>query len=434
MGRVGRDTGGTGHAPGAGRGRGPRFNVAGVALVSVAHVVDDMYQGVVPALLPFLVAERHYTYAAISGITLAATVLSSVAQPLFGIWADRRPRRWLIGSGILLAGLGVAVSGWTGHYLTTWLAIAASGLGVAAFHPEAARAARQAAGRSNTGMSIFALGGNIGFAAGSAVATPVLLAVGLRGTALLALPAVVMALILARHLGGTLDRPTRSGTVPQLPTGRDDWRSFATLTGVVVIRSIVFFGMSSFIAVYFIDHFGTSQAVGGAALTVFLVTGAVGTVVGGWLGDRFHPLVPIRSGLVLAVPALGLLVLTDSTPVAFGAVAAIGISLYLPFSVFVLLGQDYLPHRIGTASGVTVGLAVSIGGLFNPVLGLLADHSGLHMMFTVLIALPVVAVAIAARLRLPGAYDVVPGSGVTPGDEPGGDHVRDGDGGGDEGP
>ena len=81
----------------------PAVNVRGVALVSAAHVVDDIYQGVVPALLPFLVAERHYSYAAVSGITLAATVLSSVAQPAFGVWADRRSRRWMIGAGMLLA-------------------------------------------------------------------------------------------------------------------------------------------------------------------------------------------------------------------------------------------------------------------------------------------------------------------------------------------
>jgi MFS family permease len=104
-----------------------------VALMSASHVVDDIYQGCVPALLPFLVAERHCTYAAVSGLTLAATVLSSVAQPAFGWWTDRRPRRWMIPVGMSTAGIGVALSGLSTSYVLTWLAFALSGLGIAAF-------------------------------------------------------------------------------------------------------------------------------------------------------------------------------------------------------------------------------------------------------------------------------------------------------------
>ncbi len=373
----------------------------GVALVSASHVMDDLYQGVVPALLPFLVAERQYSYAAISGITLAATVLSSVAQPAFGVWADRRSRRWMIPAGMLLAAVGVSLAGVMPNYSLTWIVVALSGLGIAAFHPEAARAARKAAGRSNTAMSIFALGGNAGYALGSLVATPVLLWMGLRGTVLLVVPAVVMALILSRTLGRTLDGRAGRRIATEMPTGRDDWRSFLTLTGVVIIRSILFFGVTSFIALYFIRQLGASEVVGGAALTVFLVTGAVGTLLGGWLGDRFSPLISIRAGFVLAIPALAAVVLAGSVPLAMLAVAAAGIASYLPFSVFVLLGQDYLPNRIGTASGVTVGLAVSIGGLANPLLGALADATSLRLTLAVLIALPVLALAVTAFLRLP---------------------------------
>lgn len=379
------------------------FNVRGIALVASSHVVDDIYQGIVPALLPFLVAERHYSYAAISGITLAATVLSSVAQPLFGIWADQRSRRWMIGGGISLAAAGVALAGYMPTYPLTWIVVALSGLGIAAYHPEAARAARQAAGRSNTGMSIFALGGNAGYALGSLIATPVLLGFGLQGTGLLIIPAIVMVLILGRYLGPVLDRP-RAGGVKALPAGRDDWPRFITLAGVVVIRSILFFGITSFVASYFIDHLHTSIAAGGAALTTFLVSGAIGTLLGGWMGDRFNPVISIRTGFILAVPSIAGLLLTESVPLAFVMVVAAGIASYLPFSVFVLLGQDYLPNRIGTASGVTVGLGVSIGGLANPLIGLLADATSLRLALAVLIALPVVALVISAFLKLPESY------------------------------
>ena len=371
--------------------------------MSLAHVVDDSYQGVVPALLPFFVAERNYSYAAVSGLTLAATLLSSVAQPAFGWWTDRQPRRWLIGVGILTAATGVALAGLFANYAITWFVIALSGPGIAAFHPSAARAARQAAGNSNRAMSVFAVGGNAGFALGSLIATSVLLVVGLRGTVLLVIPAAIMAAILATRLTSTLDGPT-GGRRSLLPSGEDDWPAFVRLTAVVIVRAVVFFGLTSFLALYFIHGLHTSKAVGGAALSALLVAGAVGTLLGGWLADRVGRLFTIRVGLACAIPAIGGLVLVSSTPVAFVFAMLVGVALYMPFSVFVMLGQDYLPNRIGTASGVTVGLAVSVGGLFSPLLGWLADSTSLRVTITVLTVLPALALVLSLPMREPTVH------------------------------
>src|SRR5699024_5751942 len=134
--------------------------------MSSAHVVDDLYQGAVPAILPFLVLERGYSYTAIAGLSLAETVLSSVAQPAFGWWTVRHPRPWLVAAGIGLAGGGIALAGIVSTYVATWIVIALSGLGIAAFHPEAARHARQAAGYSKQGTSLVALGGKAGLVTG----------------------------------------------------------------------------------------------------------------------------------------------------------------------------------------------------------------------------------------------------------------------------
>ena len=378
-------------------------NRRGVALMSASHVADDLYQGVIPALLPFFVAERHYSYAAVAGLTLAATVLSSVAQPAFGWWTDRRSRRWMIPVGMVTAAIGVGLSGLWSSYVLTWVVIALSGLGIAAFHPEAARAARQAAGNSTRGMSVFALGGNAGFALGSLIATPVLLLTGLRGTWLLVLPAVAMAVLLVSRLNTVLDGPVGQPRAHTLPTGDDDWPAFLRLTAVVVVRSILFFGISSFLALYFISRLGASQGQGGAALTVFLFAGAGGTLLGGWLADRSGRLVSIRVGFALAVPGLVGLALATDQAVALVFVVLTGVGAYMPFSVFVVLGQDYLPNRIGTASGVTVGLAVSIGGLLSPIFGWLADNTSLRFTMGTFIALPIIALALSGLMHVPAA-------------------------------
>ncbi|MCC6270620.1 MAG: MFS transporter [Microbacteriaceae bacterium] len=368
-----------------------------------AHLIDDFYQGVVPALLPFLVLERQYSYAAVAGLVLAANFLSSVAQPAFGWWGDRKPRRWMIPAGMLTAAVGVSLVAFTPEYWMTWTVIAISGMGISAFHPEAARAARIAAGNSNRAMSVFAVGGNLGFAVGALVTTPMLLLTGLGGTPYLLIPAAVMAAVIVIWLRRVLDGPIDAVRPVTHPPGPDNWPGFLRLTAVVVVRSIVFFGSVSFIALYFIHDFQTSPALGGAALTVFLSAGAVGTLFGGWLADRVGRLRSIRIGFALAIPSLLGVVLATTWPVAMAFVALFGVAIFIPFAVFVILGQDYLPNRIGIASGVTVGLAVTVGGLFSPLLGWIADQTSLQTAFVILIGLTVASLGLAFLLREPSA-------------------------------
>jgi FSR family fosmidomycin resistance protein-like MFS transporter len=383
------------------------YQRARLGVLSVSHVVDDFYQGAVPALVALLVIERNYTYAAAAGITLAATVLSSVAQPVFGLLTDRREMHWMVPAGLGVAGLGIGLSGLTDSYALTWAAVALSGLGVAAYHPQAARTARIAGGGTATGMSIFAVGGNLGFAIGPAATTAVLLSTGLGGTPLLIAPALVMVVVLV-----LLQR--RNGTPAAAPAratdGIDRWRSFSLLSAMVVMRSILFFGLSTLIALFLRERFGSSPAVGSAALTTLLAVGTAATVVGGRLADRIGRLPTIRIGYLLALPGLAGLLLAPSAGWAFAATALLGIATYLPFSVQTTLAQDYLPTRVGTASGVTLGLAVSVGGVFTPVLGAIGDRAGLGAAILTLAATPVLALLIS--LRLPEIRSGIPAVAV----------------------
>jgi FSR family fosmidomycin resistance protein-like MFS transporter len=375
-------------------------NRVGVALLTISHTVDDLYQGAVPALLPFLVAERHYSYAAASGLVLAGNLFSSIAQPAFGALTDRFRLWWLVGVGMSFAGIGVGLSGLASSYQLTWLAIALSGLGVAAFHPEAARSARVASGGRQIAMSWFGFGGNVGLTIGPLLVTPVLLTIGLRGTAVLTVPALLVgASVLSLHrrvLPRAAVAPQPGATRP----GRDDWPGFARLTIVIVTRAVLFFGLTSFLALYITRQLGGSQTLGEAALALFLGCGALGTLLGGHLADRLGRLPVLRVGYALMIPSL-LGLVAVGRPWVFVFIVLSALTVYLPFAVQVTLSQDMLPNRVGTASGVSLGLAITAGGLLAPLFGALADATTLRTTLLVLVALPVLALLLSGTLRDP---------------------------------
>jgi FSR family fosmidomycin resistance protein-like MFS transporter len=372
-----------------------------IGVLTAAHLCDDVAQGAVPVILPFFIAAQHLSYAGGAVLVLAGTVASSVVQPLFGHVSDRRPAAWLAALGVFLAGLGVGLACIMPTYPLALAAMGLTGLGVAAFHPEATRLTNYASGpKRATAMSVFSVGGNAGFALGPLLATPLLITFGLRGGLLLALPASVMAVILLCLLPAfaRLRQAASAGDVRQQRRTNDQWGPFARLTVTAVSRSIVFYGLNSFIPLYWLNVLHASTQAAGLATTLFAAVGACGTLLGGRLADRFgRKRVVVISFLVL-VPAM-LCLLTASSPwLAFALLGPVALSLYASNSVMVVIGQEFLPNHIGTASGVTLGLAFSIGGLAVPLLGHVADVRGIHTALLWLTALPVLAALVAATL------------------------------------
>lgn len=365
-----------------------------------SHLVDDLYQGAVPAMVPFFVAERHYGYVAAAGITLAATLLSSVVQPLFGILTDRRPMPWLVPAGLSVAGIGIGLSGLGDSYLWTWCAIALSGLGVAAYHPESARLARGAAAGSHVGMSWFSLGGNVGFALGPILVAPVMATMGLGSSPLLMIPAILVGLalsILLRRLTPPALALAASGRAGLI----DRWGQFSRLTTVVIMRSIATFSLHTFLALWVADRLDADGHLAGqAALVLFFGGGALGTLLGGIMAGRWGRVRLIRASYLLTIPMLAGVALIPG-PAIFAFILATGLCLNIPFSLTVTLGQDYLPSRVGTASGITLGLAMSIGGLAAPLVGLLAEAVNLQIALLSLLIAPIVSWLAALRLDEP---------------------------------
>jgi FSR family fosmidomycin resistance protein-like MFS transporter len=249
-------------------------------------------------------------------------------------------------------------------------------------------------------MGWFALGGNVGFALAPLLVSAVVATGGLTATPLLFVPALVGAVLCAATVRA-LRSPAMAAHAEQRH-GHDDWPSFLRLSGAVVCRSIVFVGLSAFVSLYVRERTGGGEVAGTVALFVLYAGGAVGTVAGARLADRYGRVAVVRRSYALTVVAVAGLLLVPGLAV-YGCVALVSAGLYVPFALHVTLGQDCLPRRVGTASGVTLGLTVSVGGLAAPALGALADATSLRTALLPLVALPVVAWLLVRGLREPGA-------------------------------
>lgn len=378
-----------------------------IFLVSLGHLSCDISGGAVPASLPYLRSIYGFDYQAAGGLVLAYSCLSSLIQPLLGLLSDRLRKPWFIPLGILLAGLGVAMMGFMSNYWAIFTAIAISGIGSAFFHPEGAKFANKVAGHNKgVALSLFSIGGNSGFILG-----PIFIAFfvghfGMHGTAIFGIIALLMAAIMIRQIAGL--KPAGQVHVPHAEAARDaaelaedpagaeaeeldegedgqnaknNWPQFLRLMGVIITRSVVFAGCNAFIPLYFVNVFAQSNTMGAMALVVFGICGVVLNMLGGFMSDRFGCVPVIRlafSSMPLAVLAFGL---APNIGMAYCVLPFLAFVIYAPFSSQVVLGQKLLARNIGFASGVTLGLSTTLGGIAQPALGFIADTFGLQAIF-----------------------------------------------------
>jgi len=185
--------------------------------------------------------------------------------------------------------------------------------------------------------------------------------------------------------------------------GRDDWSAFGRLTAYVVVRSMAYIGLVAFTPLLFVDVLHAGPSLANVALSAFLIAGAFGTIVGGRLADRVGRRAMLIGSVGVSAPLLWLLALAAGAhvalPLALVLLCVLGFTLVASQTAFVVLGQEYLPNRLGIASGVTLGLAISLGGAFSPVLGSIADHFGLIAVLDAIVVL--LLLALVAGLALP---------------------------------
>lgn len=371
--------------------------------LSSGHLATDFASGSVPAMLPFFAAKFDLTYTLTAVLMLAVLVSSSLMQPLFGLWSDRRGALWLLPAGVALAGSGIGLAAVAPSYGMLVVLVFCSGIGIAAFHPEGAKFAVFASGRKRaSGMSLFNIGGNTGYALGPIVVTPLVLWLGLgRGGLLAAVPVVLCSLALLAALPYLARlRPTR-GLGGGREEGYDDVRAMVILGGVIGLRSVAWFGLLTFVPLWVLS-LGNSEADGNRLLALMLLSGAVGTLVLGPTADRFG----LRRTLLVAQAALAPMILVFVLAGGvLGAIAlmVVGICVVGTFGITMVLSQMYLPRHVGMASGLSIGLAMGLGGLAAVGLGGVADAVDLKTALVASAFAPLLGVVLCFLLPAPGA-------------------------------
>jgi FSR family fosmidomycin resistance protein-like MFS transporter len=383
-----------------------------MAALSSGHCATDFAGGALPALLPFFVDKFDLSYTLAAAAMLASAISSSVVQPLFGLWSDRRGAIWLLPAGVLLAGVGMALAAVSPNYAVVLLFVVVSGLGTAAFHPEGSKFAAFAGGRRRaSAMSLFSIGGNVGYALGPTIATPLVLAFGLTGGLFLALPAIVVTAVLVRVAPFLGSLAAETGRRIQ-STDPDRVGALLLLLGVIAFRSVSWFGLVTFVPLYEVS-LGHSKAHGNHLLSLMLLAGGLGTLAAGPLADRFGRRPVLLVSTAATAPLILVFVVVGGIPGAI-ALAGVGIAVIGTFGVTMVMSQEYLPRHIGMASGLSIGLSIGLGGIGAIALGAVADSIDLEAAMYVAAGAALVALVLAmllpsSRLQRPlAAEPVVP--------------------------
>ncbi|HJX60417.1 MAG TPA: MFS transporter, partial [Thermodesulfobacteriota bacterium] len=336
-----------------------KINKKALALLSTAHFVTDLNQGALPALLPFFKEALNLSYTMAGTILLSANLTSSIIQPVFGHLSDRKPIGWLLPLAPLIACLGISASGFTPHYFLLLTCVIVSGIGIAIFHPEGFKTAYFFTGEKRaTGMSIFAVGGNLGIALGPLWALLLVTSFGLQGTLGMIVPGILMGIVLLFNIS-TITSPVKAAhkeakNEEKRPLTKEQKRTFFLLVSIASVRAWVQFGMATYIPFYYINYLKGNPLYAGKLVSTFLISGAVGTLIGAPLADRWGHKKFLQVSLFLSFPLL-LLFYYSSGFISFILLGIGGMVLISSFALTTVMGQAVLPQHLGMASGMMVG-------------------------------------------------------------------------------
>jgi FSR family fosmidomycin resistance protein-like MFS transporter len=376
------------------------FGILGA--ISVCHLLNDMLSSLLPSIYPLLKSSFHLDFAQIGLITLTYQLTASILQPLVGLHTDRKPMPYSLPVGMGLTLVGLLFLSLAGNFITILMAAALVGTGSSVFHPESSRVARMASGgQHGLAQSIFQVGGNAGLSLGPLLAAFIVMPRGQSSIAWFSVAALVGIVMLTSVSGwanryrssGKKSSATKTEHHPAL-SARRVGISIAVLMALLFSKFVYLASLTSYYTFYLMNKFQVSVRSAQIHLFVFLGAVALGTIIGGPVGDR------IGRKRVIWCSILGVLPFTLPLPYAslFWTEilsVAIGVILASAFSVIVVYAQELVPGRVGMISGLCFGFAFGMAGLGAAVLGELADLTSINFVYSVCSFLPAVGLLAA---------------------------------------
>jgi len=373
-----------------------------IVAVSVCHMFNDMMQSLLPAIYPDLKADLGLNFGQIGLVTLAYQLTASILQPLVGLYADRRPTPLALPGGTLFSFVGLVILSLAHSYGILLIGASLLGVGSSVFHPESSRVARMAAGgRHGLAQSLFQVGGNTGQALGPLAAALVVVRWGQASVAFFALLLLFSAAILwnvgrwYKHHGlARLHRSAKHAAVGTRLPRSTAIRGIAVLLALIFSKYVYLTSLTSYYTFYLIEHFGLSVKAAQLHLFVFLVAIALGTILGGAIGDRIDRKRVIWVSILGALPFTLLLPYADlfwTGPLTI----IIGLVLASAFPAIVVYAQELVPGKVGMISGLFFGLAFGAGGIGAAWLGALADATSLEYVYRLCAFLPLIGLLTA---------------------------------------
>lgn len=396
-----RPTHATEHVPDTSAAHATVMNV--LFALSVAHLLNDTFQAMLPAIYPLLKDSYHLTFTQIGLITLTYQLTGSLLQPVVGYYTDRRPQPFSlpVGMGFTLGGMALLSQAHTFPLMV--LAAGMMGVGSSVFHPEASRVARMASGgRHGFAQSLFQVGGNFGTSLGPLLAAAIIIPRGQAHILWFTLVALGGIALLARigvwyqaNLHRLKPRPVAHGDfVPvKLSRGKVVW-ALVVLVALIFSKYFYLISLTNYYTFYLIGKFGVSVQASQVYLFVFLFAVAAGTIIGGPVGDR------IGRKRVIWISILGVAPFSLWLPHAglAGTVALtvfIGLILASAFSAILVYAQELVPGNVGLVAGLFFGLAFGAAGIGSALLGRLADHTSIATVFDLAAWFPLIGLLTA---------------------------------------
>ncbi len=374
----------------------PSFLTRRLAVLAAAHFTIDSYTSFFTPLLPLLVHKLGLSLTLVGTLVALASLSSSFSQPLFGLLSDRLHRPWFVAFGPLVAAGFLASIGLAPTYGVLVALLMLGGLGVAAFHPQAAALAADASPRRGIGMSFFITGGTVGWALGPLFSVSLVGRFGLERSWFAAIPGAVLCALLLAWFARATPRSRRERRPTRLSDLAPIARPLLLLYFAVVFRSAVSSGFATFLPLH-LHAQGWSVQAGGLLTSAYLTAGALGGFLGGWFADRFGGKRVVTFSYAAAMPlfaAFLLLPLSAGLPCLLVGYCL----LQLALPVNVVMGQELAPEHAGTVSSLLMGFAWGVGALLVGPVGWVADHFTLRAGFASLATLLVPGLACALAL------------------------------------